>query len=390
MVAAVDMPRARAVADDGNDGPRDLVLDGIRGLAILLVLLVHSVEFQGGGIALTWLNAFARSGWLGVDLFFVLSGYLITRILLQTRERPGYFKNFYARRALRIFPAYYLYLAVVFLVLPLWVTGLRLPAMDEWQLPSLLYVQNIKMAVDGSATPWRGLDHLWSLAIEEQFYLLWPLILWRCPPRFVESLCLGMIVLAWSCKLLLLTMHDWPMAGYVLMPTRMDALAAGGWVAARLHLGEPRDAPRWMGIAAWLAVLALAAIFLRDTGLRLHGATRIAGITSAAAIAFAGGLYLCMRRGLQPRLLVNAPLRTLGRYSYGIYLIHIAVIELVRVDMLAMLAPVFGKNAAMLGSAAVTIALTVLVAAVMYHAYEQPFLRLKRHFAHRDRRATAA
>jgi peptidoglycan/LPS O-acetylase OafA/YrhL len=359
---------------------RDLALDGIRGIAISLVLMVHVVEIGGDGLIAGWLNAIARSGWLGVDLFFVLSGYLITRILLETREQPGYFRNFYARRALRIFPAYYLYLLIVWLVVPHWIDALRGPDADAWLLPSAFYVQNIVMVADGTATAWRGLDHLWSLAIEEQFYLLWPLLLWKVPARYLQGLCLAMIALAWGCKLALIALHDWPMAGYVLMPTRMDALAAGAWVAVRLHDGHPQPIPKPVLAAVGIAFMVLVALFVRDHGLRLHGAPRIGIITSAAALVFAAAVYVCVRHDLQPRILLAAPLQVMGRYSYGIYLIHLAVIEMLQVDLQARLLGSLGPNTAMAVSAAVTVAVTVALAALSFHLYERPFLRLKRHF----------
>lgn len=358
---------------------RDAVLDGLRGVAIAMVLVVHCFEFKGGAASLM-ANAIVRSCWLGVDLFFVLSGFLITRILIETRDRPGYFKNFYARRALRIFPAYYLYLMLAFVLAPRLVERLGDTDFAGWSLASVLYLQNIKMALDGAATPWRGLDHLWSLAVEEQFYLLWPLLVWVVPKPRLATLCLAMIGAAWVGKASLVAFHDWPMAGYVLMPTRMDALAAGAWVAVRLNDPTAARFPRLPASVVAGAAALLAVVFVRDHGLRLYGAARIASITSCAALVFAAVVYALMHRGWQPRVLLSTPLQTLGRYSYGIYLIHIFGIELVQVGIRTRLEPALGFNGAILVSAAATIAVVVGAAALMFHLYEQPFLRLKDRF----------
>ncbi len=368
---------------DADGGRRDAVLDGVRGMAIGLVLIVHCIELRGGSVVLAAINALARSCWLGVDLFFVLSGFLITRILIESRAHPGYFRNFYARRALRIFPAYYLYLAIAFLLLPGFIEPLRHESAGQWLWPSLFYVQNIVMAIDGEATPWRGLNHLWSLAVEEQFYLIWPLLVWATPLRWLKTLCVGMIGMAWALKLLCVATDQWHLTAYALTPTRMDALAAGAWVAAHLHgaaTGQ-RLVPRWLQALTVLAVLGLAALFVSGRGLHLHGSLRIVLITSAAAIMFATALLVCVGRDLRPRWLLSTPMQVLGRYSYGIYLIHLALIELVQVPLQSWLVPQLGHNAAAGLSALVVVPVIVAVAALMYHVYEAPFLRLKRYFS---------
>lgn len=361
---------------------RDITLEGIRGLAILMVLVVHCIEITGNSAWATWTNALVRSCWLGVDLFFVLSGYLITRILIETREKPNFFKNFFARRALRIFPAYYLYLAVVFWFLPAWIPALQGGDVRGWALPNFLYLQNFVMVIEGMESPWRGLNHLWSLAVEEQFYLIWPLLVWATPLRKLEWLSLGMIFVAWSFKFGLLTLNDWPMASYVLMPSRMDALAAGSWVAARIHASEDRlPTPIWIRFLVAFAVLILIGMFIRYHGLRLSGAYRIVLITSSAALGFGALLYVCITRRLRPVILCSLPLQIMGRYSYGIYLIHIAVIDLLHVGLQRTLISALGANPGLLLSAFITIIVTIAMAAIMFHLYEEPFLRLKRYFS---------
>ncbi len=170
-------------------------LDGLRGIAIILVMLHHFTNYRPtsgidgliGSVVFFW--------WTGVDLFFVLSGFLITGILLDTRGSERYFTTFYARRILRIFPLYYLVLFLAFVVLP------KFPAVHPVlagqadlppQWPYWLYLTNFSIADRGWGHGW--VDVGWSLAIEEQFYLVWPLVIWLCPPRLVALLCAVIIV----------------------------------------------------------------------------------------------------------------------------------------------------------------------------------------------------
>lgn len=356
------------------------VLDSVRGWAILLVLMVHCFSLEpAGSSVLAIVNEVARAGWLGVDLFFVLSGYLITSILLSTRQSPGYFVNFYARRALRIFPAYYLYLVVAFLLLPHVVVGVSGDTLRAWAVSSALYLQNIHMLVVGSATPWRGLDHLWSLAIEEHFYLFWPLIVAWFPARRLASVCVALIATAWVVKALLVVFHDWPLAAYVFMPARMDALAAGGLIACFPRHWSKKSG----GLAAVIAGLASAGLLwvaLMKGGLRLSGGLNVAMVTSLAALGFAATLYLVLMRDYKPVWLHNRLLITFGRYSYGMYLIHIAVIELFQVPLLKAWELNLGYNIASVLSGLATVAMTLLVAMLSYHLFEVRFLKLKRHF----------
>jgi peptidoglycan/LPS O-acetylase OafA/YrhL len=172
-------------------------LDGVRGIAILWVVM-HNLSVAeetllpslGGRLLVAGLDG----GWAAVTLFFALSGFLITGILLDGQKDPSYYRNFYVRRALRIFPLYYAVLFVAFFVLPLWGTLPPRLAVDEsHQLWLWLYLSNWAepYGMGGDAFP-----HFWSLAVEEQFYLLWPFLIRHRTPRAVVKLCLALAAAA--------------------------------------------------------------------------------------------------------------------------------------------------------------------------------------------------
>ena len=162
---------------------RNKALDGVRGLALLIVVVHNTAWISGTSNHFTFklYTSAAAAGWAGVQLFFVLSGFLITGILLDTQHAPNYFRRFYVRRTLRIFPLYFLMLAVaVFVVAPLQRDSSWAQSVHSYQWTYWLYVSNWTEPFGYSV---HGLSHLWSLAVEEQFYLIWPLVVWWLSSR---------------------------------------------------------------------------------------------------------------------------------------------------------------------------------------------------------------
>ena len=294
----------------------------------MLSVFVYHLILLGGSAGTTLadraLRAVGLAGWLGVDLFFVLSGFLITGILLETRGRPGWLRRFYLRRAFRIIPAYYLALA---LLLAVQLTG------REFNLASFgwtaSWLTNILIGRDGwSALP-TTMHHYWSLAVEEQFYLLWPFAVALLSRRALLVLCAGLVVDA-SLLRVGLAQSSHMAASYVLLPARSDGLAVGA-IFALLAQGEGgmEALARWL---RWPIVAASAVIVTIVVVNRNFAAddTLVLGFGLAAVVILAGCLMvLGMVRGqggAWGRLLEARPLRLLGTYSYAIYLWHQPVI----------------------------------------------------------------
>ena len=299
-------------------------LNGVRGLAILAVLFVHS--YTGITVQL-WpqtaqrIENFGEAGIFGVDLFFVLSGYLITSILLRKREQPNYFRNFYARRFLRLFPLYYGYLALVAVILPLF-HRLTDSSMQDYSGSwwwYLLYLSNWK-ADHGAPDPFLG--HFWSLAVEEQFYLVWPLVVLLLPRRRLAIFCLGVIAAATLLRgIMALQGADWNTI-YRLTVTRFDTLAFGALTALAMQsdLWRPRIL-QWKLLAGWagLAAFVLLAVYVGNTSWTARPiqlwSSLFADLAFACLIAYAA-------TDPAKGLLTGRWLTAAGRYSYATYVIH--------------------------------------------------------------------
>ena len=297
-------------------------LDGLRGIAVLLVLLAHSTPPTGRGLAGAT-AAVLRTGWVGVDLFFVLSGFLITRILLRTRERPDYFRAFYARRARRILPLYYLALACFVWVLPAVggaaaVAAAPVVAVQGW---FWLHLVNVRLALGLHGAAPTLAFHFWSLSLEEQFYLVWPAVVLATPRRWLPRACVAAVVLALVVRVAILASGVRPAFSHLLMPARLDAFAAGALLAVLRPALVRRHMTRLLGVAL-VAVAALAPSLVRAPGEWPVLTVGYTGLAMLAAAAVALGAYAPPSHWLQ-RVGRWRTLRMLGAYSYGLYVVHV-------------------------------------------------------------------
>jgi peptidoglycan/LPS O-acetylase OafA/YrhL len=341
-------------------------LDGIRGCAIGLVLICHLVIIQIAAPPATfwsYVQAAGRLTWTGVDLFFVLSGFLIGGILLDTRDSPNYFRSFYRRRFFRIVPIYAVMLSVTWLYVSLaHPAGERLP----W-LSYIFFVQNFWMA-KRETLGFFGVT--WSLAVEEQFYVTLPSVICFVSPRYlVRVLVFG--ILAAPC-LRILCFHFWPqqgLAAYVLMPCRADALLLG--VLAAIWM---RNAHTWGKIKnngrTLLALLlffgagvALITKYVRDP----HSLFMVSlGYTWIAVFYLCVILYALTRpESWLARAMRMRWLGALGAIAYGVYLVHWQMME-------AMFRLIPGKIAALTAALITTLAVCTL----SWHYFEKPLVHL--------------
>jgi peptidoglycan/LPS O-acetylase OafA/YrhL len=365
-------------------------LDGIRGLAILLVLLYHFVAQTTATnrveAAVNWVLGF---GFLGVDLFFVLSGFLITGILYDSRADPAYFRNFYMRRVLRIFPLYYAVLAVVFFVVPL-IPALRnseIASLRQHQAWAWLYAVNIYLSIkDGWVLSY--IEHFWSLAVEEHFYFVWPLVVWLLAgrPRTLMRAALGIAALAFAARVLATYAGVSLVVTTVLTPFQLDALLLGGCFAVWLRQPGGEAAvrraitPLALGAAA-LLLLQFGVHQVTDAGLTVLRSARFGAFHLLGAFLLVQAVF-APTASLLSRFLCSRPMVALGKYSYGLYVYHhFLSYYLVKHGTEFALARVVGSHSlAVTIQAAGGICLSAAVAWLSYEFFEKPFLRLKRHW----------
>lgn len=359
-------------------------LDGVRGIAILLVLIHHwGIPLPAGNPFAPAAVAFSDSCWVGVDLFFALSGFLITGILADTLGSRNFLKNFYARRFLRIFPLYYGVIAVLLLLTPVlhFAWGAMLPML-------LLYLQNTGFVVPLDSYRLAhnvNLNPYWSLAVEEQFYLVWPLVVFmvRDVGRLAKvAFALSGIALLLRIVLVVAGVSPWFV--YCFTACRADTLLLGGALALLLRSPQPglrKSVVRWTPALALAAALALIAIAIPLHGLDWKD-SRLLQTVGYTLVAIAScGLIAWTQREHSGRFLRHASLRFFGRYSYGIYMLHLLCFRPVyKWIENQMLPAVPWWHVAAILSWLASAGLVIGAAVLSFKFYETPFLKLKRKF----------
>ncbi|MGC1188524.1 MAG: acyltransferase [Candidatus Acidiferrales bacterium] len=324
-------------------------LDGLRGIAIALVLAVHYFYFAPGPNhhpsewikrVYVYMEHFAALGWSGVDLFFVLSGFLIGGILLGARSSPNYFKTFYARRAFRILPVYYAWIGAYLIVIV--VAGhlieTRLPggvSYESWSTiaAQFFFLQNLR-SLPYTTIGGAWFSPTWSLAVEEQFYIVAPAII-RALTRRLLYLCLGFVILSAPFLRLYIRYHfpihypGEPSLAYMLMPCRADALALGVLTALLWHNQSFRA---WLSDHGAALLVAVAVFFVGVAALSKWAPDHDSWTEQSVGYTWVAIFYslvvllvLSRREGWLAGLTRVAWLRELGKVSYCVYLIHAAV-----------------------------------------------------------------
>jgi peptidoglycan/LPS O-acetylase OafA/YrhL len=357
-------------------------LDGIRGVAILLVISWHYFVMliqAKPGSALAYAQAAGRLSWTGVDLFFVLSGFLIGGILIDTRDSPNYFRTFYARRFFRIVPLYAVWLVVTYLTMRLVTAGavfdseIRENTLPMWTY--VLYLQNFWMVARN-----KMISGTWSLAIEEQFYLTLPLIVRFAPRKWLPWIVAAGIALAPIVRVLIYVFAPHHrMALYVLMPARMDCLLFGvlGALMLRSYTWRAVLIRNGPGLAVAIGVLLVGAgYFTKINAFMLGSVMGAIGFTWMAALYLALILFGVTRsQGWLASVLRWRWLGWVGTVSYGLYLFHVEILSAVyrtlwSVPPMRMKTP--GEWAAVLGS----LALTLAICSTSWIYFEKPLVQI--------------
>ena len=352
-------------------------LDGIRGIAILLVLLFHCASVTSPRTVSQELYfTLASAGWIGVDLFFVLSGFLITGILIDTYHSPFYFRNFYIRRALRILPLYY-FVIILFTVF----TQLSVAEAIEFKSPLIalsywIYLPNW-LPLFNVPQP-EVLGHFWSLAIEEQFYLIWPaLVLFAARRKKEGKLCLLVLIVSIVSRVVLVALNQ---KAYYFTVSRMDGLALGGYVSIlfRRYGSLIRFRSRAFVVAAIsMLMVGVVALFERrfyghDPMLLIFGLLPLALFFSSCLV-----ITLSSTRGTLRSILSNRELRFVGGISYGVYVFHWPIIFFLN--------GIWGHSQSFwvnhIVFTVIALSLSLFVAWVSYRFFEGPILRLKHRYA---------
>jgi peptidoglycan/LPS O-acetylase OafA/YrhL len=358
-------------------------LDGIRAIAFLLVFTLHT--------------DYLYIGWVGVQLFFVLSGFLITNILLRMKETLGagdYFKKFYGRRFLRIFPLYYLYLFIIFIVTMIVIYyGYRVTYMERTQAQfpyALAYLYNFfnaSSAYDGES--WL-IGHLWSLSVEEQFYLLWPLLILLTPKRHLKKLFIAAIIAGPLFRAGISFLYkyydvpfmfaDYSVVTYVLPFSHLDAFGLGAFIS-RFEI--PKARWQFFAMLLLLPVIGFATTYwstgsLGDytaLGFRYPLAKDMKQVWGYLYLNYTCALfiYIVVKEKFLVGLLDKPFISYLGKISYGLYVYHFGIVWFVRRIRDLNISEPIAKPLTFVISAV----LVYFVASISYKYFEKPILDLK-------------
>jgi len=403
----VSVPAPNAIA-----GRKLQSLDGLRAVAILLVFFHHMQDhILVLNLPTFLLRMYVGQGWMGVDLFFVLSGFLITGILLDTREASNYFTGFYARRILRIFPLYYLVLTVVI------IAGIRI---NSPELTATLPLPEDRWLYFCYLTNWLGLwkahwgpnyanylAHFWSLAVEEQFYLVWPLVVWLVRPRSIPWIACSVAALAAMIRLAWVAHSGPQMAIALATVSRLDALFIGAFCAFLFRDHERmlriRKYLPWiatLGVGSYLLAFSAVLLFPQRAVVLLFGPapvvhrlddvvlllTECGGYTTLA-LGFGALVLLAAHTEAEntwmQKFLKSRVLAPIGLYSYGIYVFHVPINGAASIFLYPRIVRGSGGNRDVVTECAyivVMAAVTFIVSAVSYEFLEKRILRFKRYF----------
>jgi peptidoglycan/LPS O-acetylase OafA/YrhL len=337
-------------------------LDAVRGLAILLVVM-HNISLK---YPLFYSQQLFSNGWMGVDLFFVLSGFLITGILVDTKRSQGYLKNFYVRRCLRIWPLYYSLIFFMFVIVRFLSASEFRTVMQQsspwWAFP--LFLQNFLIPISTNAAGPLGVT--WSLAIEEQFYVIWPLVVRFCSSKQLRRVAVAEICISPVLRYYLSLHHVYL---YTNVFCRLDGLMAGALLA--LLVRSDNFVPSKFLTRAWTLFFIAAPLAVVTEA--VHARWIVFSFTAIASVSFVYLALFCDHKWFRA-VMTNQFLIYTGTVSYGLYLLHkipFGVVQTLHLDQHPLLALL------------IILVMSYALAVLSWNLLEKPFLNLKRLFVSR-------
>jgi len=350
-------------------------LDGLRGIAIIAVIIYHNFPYGN-----------SLFGWLGVDLFFVLSGFLITRILMTSinqNPKKSFLKNFYIRRVLRIFPLYYLFLFVFLFLFP--VLGILKDEVSDYQQEKWWFIFYMQNWLFSNNLPEKSqcLNHFWSLGVEEQYYIIWPFIIFLVrKPRNLIIILICLLILLFTSRCIFWNAHlsNFNYSTFYTF-TRFDGIIIGSLVALIVQLKKDFLLNHTATIVTGLAILNFIFYYLnRDNQLpylAFIGYTTFASMFGILVYELTTGDNHFLKK-----IFSTAILRFLGKISYGLYMFHWPIFYLLRKPIFdfiesAINLPVFYGS---LLTSVITTLIAVILSVISYYLFEMQFLKLKKKF----------
>jgi peptidoglycan/LPS O-acetylase OafA/YrhL len=352
-------------------------LDAFRGIAILMVVAYHCFDYVGA----------VKFGWLGVDLFFVLSGFLITDLILTVKKHPNFLKTFYIRRALRILPLYYLSV-FTFLIIGSFLfheqgTGSTFGYYFKNQTWFWLYIQNWQFVLYGKP-PMPYLSHFWSLAVEEQYYILWPIIiLFIRRMRTLKTLIFSLIILAVFIRCAIYFRENtWVEQYYENTIARMDSLLIGSLLAVRKKENKRLSFPSLMLIAISTLVLISVSLILEGNIYQDSLINATIGYT-IYDLMFAGIIYIFLNCNHSIIKVISdiKILNYLGKISYGVYVFHLPAYLILSTKLSHIAYQIISNNYyTKIYISVFSIGITITISIISFYLIETPILRLKKKF----------
>lgn len=347
-------------------------LDSVRAVAALMVMFLHFFQQQHGpsSTIVTYLAKFAILGQSGVTLFFVLSGFLITRILLASKDGSNYFSSFYIRRSLRIFPLYYFFLALIFFIIPAF-SGTGYVPFNK-QVYNWVYLQNFAVTFKW---PYEGPAHFWSLAVEEHFYLFWPLLVYVLDKRKLWWACISIAIIAIISRIVLLQ-NGYDAFWFTL--TNMDSLAMGSILALMEPIITGKEtaakSKRLFTLCFFLVLIPTGALWFNVSGKREMYVQVIKPLLLNVICFSLIGRVIASESGRLLTAFKNKTLMYLGKISYGLYVYHPLCFSIFFAHT---------YTGSVLLDFVICFIIAIAVATASYYLFEARFLNLKKYFTYK-------